>query len=383
MILSCLDYPFYSGASRRIDGFLSVFQSKGIRACVICPLFQRQSPPSDANCHNLVYVDLGIVKKLRYELLASRLIGLVFFSLKALPRIITLSRDYKVIQYLGAGSAFPLLLLRPILRYHLVIGDDFMPAYLRLKKPFAWAVALLDIMIVRMTDIIITYPAFWKTVSGKHVASKKVLHIPHGVSYIQPKEKLKQGTERNMVFVGSLTFEQNITAISSIFEMVRLLTKRELAFKVEIVGGPLECATRFLHEEAVKNGLINFRGFVTEDALHRIYSDSFIGLLPFFDETPSYSQKIKPLEYFANGLLVITGPQGMIGIRNLTNGRDYLEAKNIEEMADLVTECMKSPRSYWDIAVKGPSIARKYSWESLLTPYITMIEDHYSKENKR
>jgi hypothetical protein len=377
MMLSCLDYPFYSGASRRIDGFLSVLQSRGIRACVLCPLFQRQSPPSDAHYHDLVYVDLGAVKKLRYELLASRLIGLVFFSLKALPKIISMSRNCKVIQYLGASSALPLLWLKPILRHHLIIGDDFMPSYLRLGKPFAWAVALLDIMIVRLTDVIITYPAFWGTVLRKHVASKKVLYIPHGVSYIRPKEKLEQGSERNMVFVGSLTFEQNMTAVSNIFKMSELLIKRGMAFKVEIVGGPLKCATRFLDNEVVKNGLINFRGFVSEDALPEIYSDSFIGLLPFFDETPSFSQKMKPLEYFANGLLVVAGSQGMIGIKSLTNGHEYLEAKDVEEMANIIAECMKSPSSYWDIAARGPSVAKKYLWGSLLKPYVTMIENFF------
>jgi hypothetical protein len=379
MILSCLDYPFYSGASRRIEGFLSVLQDKGIRACVLCPLFQRRSPASATDHQELVYVDLGAVKKLRHELLASRIIALLSFSLKVLPKIIIMSRNYKVIQYLGAGSAYPLLLLRPFLRTRLIIGDDFMPAYLRLGKPFSWAIATLDIMTVRLTDVIITYPAFVSTALSKYAASKSVLYIPHGVSNVRSKSKLKQGTEKNMVFVGSLTFDQNITAVANILEMSKLLSKRGMLFKIEIVGGPLECATRFLDDEVVKNGTVHFKGFVSEGALLKTYSDSFIGLLPFFDEAPSFSQKIKLLEYFANGLLVVAGPQGMTGMKDLTNGREYIEARSVEEMSDIIAKCLESPGSYWSIAERGTAIAKKYSWGTLLRPYIEIIESYHSR----
>ena len=372
--MSCLDYPFYSGASRRIEGFLSVLESKKIKACVICPLFQRSSLPPTEQSRNVYYIDLRVLRKIRYDLLATRFIALVLFALGALPKIIRMSKSYGVIQYLGTGSAPSVLFLKPLLRNHVIVGDDFMPMYLRGIRPVAWIMALYDLMTVRLTDVIITYPAFWDTFLKKYTKSKKVLHIPHGVSYIKPKIKLEKETVRRMMFVGSPTFDQNLIAISNIIKIAKSLMKRRINFEVEIVGGPLESARKFLTEEVVQKGFVRFKGFVSEEVLQKIYFNSFLGLLPFFDDTKSFSQKIKPLEYFAHGLLVVSGTQGIVGIDGVANGREYLEAKDVEEMTEIIAKCLESPDHYFDIALRGIDVAKRYSWESLLKPYINLIK---------
>jgi len=374
MIISCLDYPFYSGASRRIEGFLSVLESNKIKACVICPLFQRSSSPPAEQSRNVYYIDLRILRKLRHDLSTTRLIALALFTLGALPKIIRMSKSYKIIQYVGTGSAPSVLFLKPLLRNHMIVGDDFMPMYQRMVKPFAWIIALFDFMTVQLTDVIITYPAFWNTFLRKYVRSEQVLHIPHGVFYIKPKIKLEKKTVRRMVFVGSLTFDQNLIAIANIIKIAKSLMKRGINFSVEIVGGPLESAGKFLDEEVVQRGLVRFRGFVSEEVLQKIYLNSFIGLLPFFDDTKSFSQKIKPLEYFAHGLLVVSGTQGIVGIGGLANGREYLEAKDAEEMTEIIAKCLESPNDYFDIVLRGIEVAKRYSWESLLKPYINLIK---------
>jgi glycosyltransferase involved in cell wall biosynthesis len=256
----------------------------------------------------------------------------------------------------------------------MIVGDDFTPMYMRMVKPFAWITALFDFVTVRLTDVIITYPAFWNTFLRKYVRSEQVLHIPHGVFYIKPKIKLEKKTVRRMVFVGSLTFDQNLIAIANIIKIAKSLMKRGINFSVEIVGGPLESAGKFLDEEVVQRGLVRFRGFVSEEVLQKIYFNSFIGLLPFFDDTKSFSQKIKPLEYFMHGLLVVSGTQGIVGIGGLANGREYLEAKDAEEMTEIIAKCLESPNDYFDIVLRGIEVAKRYSWESLLKPYINLIK---------
>jgi glycosyltransferase involved in cell wall biosynthesis len=283
-------------------------------------------------------------------------------------------KSYRIVQYLGAGSAPSVLFLKALLKDHVIVGDDFMPAYLRIVKPLAWIVALFDFMTVRLTDVIITYPAFWNTFLRKCVRSKKVLHIPHGVFCTMPKTKLEKETLARMVFVGSPAFDQNLIAIRNIIKIAKSLMKRGINFHVEIVGGPLESAEKLLDEEVVQKGLVTFRGFVSEEVLRNIYFNSFLGLLPFFESTKSFSQKIKPLEYFAHGLLVVSGSQGIVGIDGLANGREYLEAKDVEEMTEIIAKCLKSPDYYFDITLKGIEVAKRYSWQSVLKPYIDLIE---------
>jgi len=300
--------------------------------------------------------------------------ALVLFTLGALPKIIRMRKSYKIVQYLGAGSAPSALFLKPLLRDHVIVGDDFLPVYLRIVKPLAWIIALFDFMVVRLTDVIITYPAFWNTFLRKCVRSKKVLHIPHGVFCTMPKTKLEKETVGRMVFVGSPTFDQNLIAIRNIIMIAKRLMRRGINFHVEIVGGPLESAGKLLDEEVVQKGLVTFKGFVSEEVLRKIYLNSFLGLLPFFESTKSFSQKTKSLEYFAHGLLVVSGPQGIVGINGLANGREYLEAKDVEEMTQIITKCLELPDHYFNISLRGIEVAKRYSWQSVLRPYIDLIE---------
>jgi glycosyltransferase involved in cell wall biosynthesis len=107
-----------------------------------------------------------------------------------------------------------------------------------------------------------------------------------------------------------------------------------------------------------------------------LYASSSVGLLPFFDDIPlEGGQRTKALEFFANGLLVISGPEGVKGIYGLESGKHFLIGTSVDVMCNLIEQCLSKPRKYAGIAVSGRQyISDKYSWSCLTKDYVDFVK---------
>ena len=113
-----------------------------------------------------------------------------------------------------------------------------------------------------------------------------------------------------------------------------------------------------------------------------IYSSSRLGILPFFQDTPLLGgQRTKALEFFANNLLVVSGPEGVKGINGIKPEKHYLLANSLDDMCTIMNKCLSEPEKYQNIATAGARyVSENHSWETLTKDYISFIRNStYSK----
>jgi glycosyltransferase involved in cell wall biosynthesis len=363
LIVSYIDYPYYSGLSKRISGLTKVLAAKGVPIKLLAPI-ARLNVVLDRVSSNITIcrIDLRKFKSTNPEKFMSKFILWLLFSLRATIFLIKeYVRSHCLIQYESIYSAFPALMVKVLLGAR-IIGDDILPARSFIYYP-----------ILKLTDHVFTSSAI--TYMAAKQLGKHSLYVPNGVEppihkRLSPRNKAKA------LFVGTLTFDQNLKAVENIIKLATNLDKKGFELEIVIVGGPLKVVEHLIYHPLVKRGKVKFLGRVSESKLKELYSCSFIGLLPFFQDTPLRGgQRTKALEFFANGLLVISGPEGVKGIRGLEQGKHYLLANSLDELCEVMTRVLSEPEAYQKIAQEGESFIRKnYSWEILTKHYVKVIQ---------
>lgn len=362
VLISYLDYPYNAGLSKRIDGFVKVLISNGIKVKIIAPIARNDLIPKDDFSPNLSIhrIDLGYFKFMDSRF-SGKFIQWLLFSFKAsFLAMRYFIKTHCMVQYQSIYSLLPALAAKFFLRAT-IIGDDIV-----LINPF------IDMLAMKFTDLVIT-PSL-KTYSFACRIQKSTLYVPNGIQQTQHKRS-SSDPNHIILFVGSLSFDQNTKAVENIIKIASILKEKGVIFEILVVGGPLSGVKRLLSSKEVKNGSVKFLGTVTDDKLEDLYSSSYIGLLPFFQDTPLLGgQRIKALEFFAHSLLVISGPEGVKGISNLKSGKDYLLANSIEEMSTMIEKCFSENDKYLIIANSGANyISENYSWKNLTKNYVNVI----------
>jgi glycosyltransferase involved in cell wall biosynthesis len=270
------------------------------------------------------------------------------------------AKGCRIVEYQSIYSSIPALFAKLFLRMK-TIGDDFV-----LFHPLA------DGIIIRLTDVISTPSA--KTYSLAKSLKKVVFYVPNGIKKTENKRALKNNLPV-FLFVGALSFGQNVSAVEKIIQIADGLDKDGLDFQINIVGGPIYKVSHLTEHSVVKKGKVTFLGHVSNEKLSQLFSSSVFGILPFFSDTPLLGgQRTKALEYFENNLIVISGLEGVAGISGIKPEKHYLLAKSAEDMQSIMADCIRSPEKYYYLATDGPNFVKEnYSWDTIAKNYIEYI----------
>ena len=116
-------------------------------------------------------------------------------------------------------------------------------------------------------------------------------------------------------------------------------------------------------------------GFLSEEKMNQILSNAFVGLLPFFENTPLIGgQRTKALQYMASGLLVLSGPEGVGNINYIEPSMHYIDCRTREQFLSMLKKILNRPNDFVNIAKKGRTIVeKKYSWNSTLSGLISLL----------
>jgi len=376
LLVSYYDFPFYAGISKRIEGMLHVLTHHNVFVSILSPLFHRDKPfCSNKYRWNIEYVDLRWLRALGHESKPVKFLAALIFSFLAFLKIARKKRQYYLIQYQTMYSAIPAILAKIFLKAT-VIGDDIGLLHTNRQPPYLWILRAIDMAVLKFTDIVITFSLVDYKFIKQKFKSKKILLIPNGVIVSPVKTLIRKKRVKILLFIGNLTFTHNLIAVNNIIKIAECLAKRRKDFKMLIVGGPLSNVSHLMKHRMVQMGIIRFLGYVSEEVLKDISASAYIGLLPFFHDTPHFGQRTKALEYFANGLLVVSGPEGVKGIRGLEAEKHYLVANSLDEMCKIIEMCLSEPEKYQKIATTGARyISEYYSWENLTKDYINLIRN--------
>jgi len=366
LLISYLDYPYPAGICTRINGLVRVLVQNGFEVTILAPIARDDARLPEKEQKNNYYIERINIRKLfsvhessKFGKMLQWLIFSIIASLRVARYYI---KNRSLIQYQSIYSAVPALFAKFLLRAK-IIGDDIV-----LIHP------LIDILVIKLTDVIVT-PSL-RTYWFARQLRKLTLYVPNGVEQTLHKRRTSDLKPNNILFVGSLSFDQNLKALENIFKIASTLDKKGLTFTILIVGGPLSYAEHLAGHLLVRKGKIKFLGRVTNDKLIELYNSSQIGLLPFFEDTPLLGgQRTKALEFFANHLLVISGPEGVKGIHGLEPGKHYLLANSLDDMCMIIDNCLSQPEKYQNIATAGARyILKNYSWGTLTKDYVNLIQ---------
>jgi len=363
LIISYLDYPFPVGLSRRITGLTTLLVHNGIKVKILAPNsrgkahFSKKGQKGNYHIERINLKASGLRESNKFAL---KLLQWLMFSTSASFKVAkTYIKHNYLIQYQSFYSVIPALFAKLFLKAK-IVGDDIV-----IFNNF------IDFILLKFTDIVVT-PSF-RTYSLTRRLGRRSLYIPNGIE--RSLEKSISNTTSTILFVGALSFDQNLKAVENIVKIASNLDKNPLAFEILIVGGPLSYVEHLMDHPVVKKGRVKFLGRVSKDRLEELYSSSHLGILPFFQDTPLLGgQRTKALEFFANNLVVVSGPEGVKGINGLEPSKHYLLANSIDEMCMIVNECLSEPKKYQNMAESGARyVSENYSWQTLAKEYINLI----------
>jgi len=366
LILSYLDHPSYIGMSKRIKGIIKVLEMENISISVLCPIFL-YSWRARANKDYYNYIDIRFLQKMGTTRLLTRLLALLLYSFFALLKIVKLKP--KIIQYQTLYSSVPAILAKYLTR-SVIIGDDILWDNLCTHG----ILRSFFMILLSLTDIILTPSMRVKNYIKKVFPAKLTLYVSNGVDEVS---QISMPTNR-AVFIGTFTYSENLKALERIVRVSEHLKKCNINFEIVIIGGPLHLISSFIRND--ENLL--FAGIVSESELEKIYSSSFIGLAPFFAEVTG-GQRMKCLEYFAHGLLVVSGKAGVDGILGVRDGIHFIFVNSEVEMMEKLKNIFREPNKYVEIARAGRSfILTNFSWRKVLEDYVRMIKELLSGQMK-
>jgi glycosyltransferase involved in cell wall biosynthesis len=355
VVLSPLDYPFYSATSRRISSIIGVLNQAGIQAEVVCPVFRFSVLPT---VHGVTGIDLRRLQVLGTQSLIARGLALAIYNLAAFAKLVTSRNELLAVQYESIYT-FPAALLAKIFLRCACIGEDInVPPILRRLVFFEPTVALVSNFIT----------SSFSNIDSSRLSRSATIFLPTAVTEkLVIRRKQIRFDRIRAIFVGTLTYSTNLRAINHISRVDSLISvDKDCIFLV--VGGPIPAGLQ-------PSRRMRLLGNVSDSLLRRAYGQANIGLLPFFG-TRTSGTKSKLIEYMAAQLLVISSPEGVQYLPGLEPWVHFVPATSAEEMAQLISIIPRDPKRFKQIAMEGHRhVMQRYRWRKLLGSYLRFIED--------
>jgi len=402
IFLLYVDFPSYTGLSKRCEVLInSLSFQKNVEIYVYSPVI---FGPSLDLIHEFSGLKNMYVKHIRLPIpryvlkkvfkgfFAKGVITILYSSIIFFHLLVDMrnmsSKDKKLILQYEQIILAPLAYLAKRILGGKTIADDINLLFIRFDGFKRKVLQLFEHIFLVKADIILT--ASIKTIAYVSKINRKVVYIQNALINIKDEQYCLEKTRRlldkkdvNMVFVGNLTFHQNIKAVYTLYKiMFHLVEKLNVKnVKLNVIGGPLNNIPRpILDNDLVKNGYLVFHGRLAEKKKEEIYSESLIGLLPYFKDLIRWGgQMTKTLEMLSNCVILITGTEGVMEINGVDNVH-FVVAKNIQEMINLLVAVINNPLRYVEIAHSGCRFVRtNNSLYAIKKKYPTILEKFFGK----
>ena len=162
------------------------------------------------------------------------------------------------------------------------------------------------------------------------------------------------GKPLRAVFLGNMGYQPNIDAVGFFADQV-LPAVSGTVESFDVIGSNVPPELDRMYA-----GRVNFRGYVDELGAVLQEYDVMVAPIRFGSGT-----KLKVLEAMANGIPLVSTPQGAEGL-DLVDGVSVLLASTPAEMAEALMRLAESPQLCRQIAAEAHSLARRrFSWEAI------------------
>ncbi|MFW9889190.1 MAG: glycosyltransferase family 4 protein [Candidatus Thorarchaeota archaeon] len=376
--VSYVQYPSFVGLSYRLKGISNALSKQTVRCEIVCPSDSRC--PSPERIGDVFIRGVRIPHSLigREKAFGLRFLGMILFWIKAIPILVgTVIKNHTII--FEQSFTLPLIMFTRLISRRKCIVDDLIITQVDKQGVLRFVWSLIDLMTLACTQKIITASPITQSFIESRRIQKPMLFLPNGCTPIEGRNRLQSDDEssnKKAVLVGSLSFDQNLVAIQHAIKLSRRIEQKVSGFEIDIIGGPKE-KLKEIHGGTNRIPVIlNFLGFLSEDELHNAYLKAQIGLLPFFNDTPLVGgSRTKALEYFAYGLLVISGEEGIGGLPGIIPGVHYIIANNIDSFSEKLMNAISNPDHFEDIRLSAYEMVKsKYAWNKLVLSLLEFLD---------
>jgi len=202
--------------------------------------------------------------------------------------------------------------------------------------------------------------------SANKTTGVQFYELPNGSDIEERQFQLIHNNYKKLLFVGSLNYFPNVNGLKWFVEHIFKHLPED--YELNIVGkSPNKEDFKFL--EHIKN--ITFIGEV--DSVSPYYKNHDVVVVPLLEGSGT---RLKILEAFSYGKLVLSTPKGIEGINANTN-EDYFEFKNLESFRTNFLSNINDHEKLKRIRENGRRIIEEnYSWTGIVKNY---LEQKYGK----
>ena len=396
-------YPLPGGLTNRTNNLIRQLIKHGINLRLISPLLFKEFH----NIEELNYIKSDpfkiisrskrnyiqrLIQRLSLSVQRSSLPLLAFVVFFTLFRHILqskgiLSKNKRIIiQYMDERAFLPAFLSKVLSRMFgfnvIIVGDDITLRYRLLKRPLSYIVKLYEIFLVRYTDIITTSFKLCYYLMKDIRKGRPTLFVPNGINTEDYPSSIDYGKKdfRKIIFISSTLGEQNVLALNTLLEIAKAFSNEQKYRDVQfwVVGKAglyLQKIMKDKYPDNIVRRRIKVFGVVPYSKLKELYERAGIGILPYFGKAAHSSQRIKALEYFAWGLLVVSSIDDLIGFSGLKANVHCIAVSSKDEMISKLKAILENPLKYINIAQNGRAfILENYSWDKVTRKYISTIK---------
>jgi len=193
--------------------------------------------------------------------------------------------------------------------------------------------------------------------------------IPNGVDCKKFKPGIKRNDKFQVLFIGALSEDKGI---DTFIETARIVKNKydDVHFSIASVGGPLKSVV----EEACKEGVVEFLGFVSDNELRQLYAESHIAVFPSREEAFG----LISLEAQASGTPVIATdlPAFKQSVINGVTGilvKPYSSQAFANAIIKVRDMWLNHRQKYVQISEAATKNAERFCWEKVVKIYESLF----------
>jgi len=294
----------------------------------------------------------------------------MLFNIFSLPKILSYGKRCDVLIGNTYHSAIPTAVASLLLKKKsiCIVHGAYGKKWFRMKRAISILAILLEKIIFKLPySYFLFFSDFARTSAMKlGLDRNRALVITPGVDISKFKKRKKKDF---VLFVGRLERQKGI-------DMIMECAERLPEIKFVLVGkrNPHERIKRFPPN-------VEWRGFVSERLLIKLYEEALIFFLPSIAETLGYSI----LEAMAAGCVVVsTVPLPYFGYK-------IKEEDNANKIARVIRRMVKEKEKTMKLGERNRKIAKNYRWETFIYEFSKLLDilvtkstrEFYSKNNTK
>ena len=384
LIITYNDYPVYEGLGVRIRNISKVLQLEGFDVTIFAPNIDHARPVTEiVDGIRVIRIGLYIPSFLKKNRIVARSLLMVLHTIASPFIYFSRLRKFQFHTIIAEHIyAVPVACVLKFFTKKKILVDDIINVSEIMKEGghhnlAKWFTKIEKLLFRYCDDFIYT-----SEISHRYYSERGAvpgIFLPNGVDTTVFKPLSKRNDKFTIFFNGSTFSGQNVAAIVNFLDIAQFIhttTSADILFR-------LSCWPLYNLDEHLQNRIQKAGSWLefTEgiEQIHKAIAEADLAILPYSkDHLLTGGTRLKAMEYLSCGTIVLSTPEGVMGITGLKDGHHYMLAKNISELAELVLYSYSNQQSIRKIGKNGRKfVIEQYDWKATTRVLISNLTCKY------